>query len=208
MLTRLRIPPTLAALAMIVGASACTDDGRAPNSAPTQSAATTSTPGPTESVTPEPAWQDQYTAKQLEAYGAALARFQTYEHRASSIWAEGEVTERAEALFKQYFPSPVWQSYLQQLETYESVDVHIDGVARVYWSRAKSVSATGLSVVVTQCVDYSQIRTSQRGQPAKPVAWQQRPNLRTINLEKPDGYGWLIYGIRDATDGKAPACAP
>lgn len=210
LLMLLRRHLTAAALlaALLATTAACGGDDE-PEATPSSSTTpTTQSPSPTVTTPTEPAWEDKYTDAQLDAYDAALARYESYETRTEPIWAEGKVTDRAEALFKQYFPSPIWQGYLSRLTTYEQVDVQIDGLADVYWSKAKSISDTGLSVVINQCVDYTTISTTQRGKPAQPVEWQQKPNLRTITLEKPDGYDWLIYGVVDASTGKARPCEP
>lgn len=192
------------ATALMLSATGCGGDD-VPTAEPTE---TTTSATPTESTSPtetETAWQDKYTEAQLDAYEAALSRYKEYETRSEPIWAEGKATDRAEALFKQYFPSPLWQDRLRTLAQYEQVDVQIDGLADVYWSKA-SISDSGRSVVIDQCVDYTTATVTQRGEPAPPVKWQQKPNLRTITLEKPDGYDWLIYGVVDASSGKARPC--
>jgi hypothetical protein len=193
-----------------LGSAACSeaedeDPGAASGSA---SPFPSASPTALEPTPAELAWQDNFTSAQLDAYNDALAQFESYETRTEPIWAQGKVTSRAEALFKQYFPSPIWQGYLRRLRTYQQVDVQIDGLADIYWSKAKSISAGGRSVVVEQCVDYTTISTTQRGSQAEPVDWQLLPNLRTINLEQPGGNDWLIYGIEDATSGKARPCTP
>ncbi len=201
-----RLTVATISVALLATTAACGGDDE-PEAKPS-STPTTQSPSPTESIPTEPAWEDKYTEAQLDGYEAALSRYEEYETRTEPIWAEGKVTDRAEALFKQYFPSPIWQGYLQRLATYEQVDVQVEGLADVYWSKAKSISDTGRSVVINQCVDYTTISTTQRGKPAKPVKWQQKPNLRTISLEKPDGSDWLIYGVVDASSGKPRPCEP
>lgn len=202
-----RATSVAAVLGALMATAACGGDDNSPATPP----GTETSESPTESTEPTstaPAWEKKYTEKQLAAYDAALTRWETYENRSEPIWAEGKATDRAEALFKQYFPSPIWQGTYQRLVTYEGVEVQIEGLADVYWSKPKSISEDGLSVVIDQCVDYTTIKTTQRGKPAPPVAWQQKPNLRTITLEKPKGYDWLIYGVVDATGGKARPCKP
>jgi hypothetical protein len=205
MLFRRTATTAAALLAVTLGAAAC-DGADEPGASadPTISLS----PTPTDPTTSAAAWESKYTDRQLDAYKAALARWETYESQTEPIWAEGKATHRTEELFKQYFPSPVWQSYQQRLATYEQVHVHIEGIPELYWSKPKSISKDGRSVVIDQCVDYSKITTTQRGEPAPPVQWQQRPNLRTISLEMPKGHDWLIYGVIDATGGKERPCAP
>lgn len=176
--------------------------------APSASTSTAQSPSPTETTPTEPAWQEKYTDAQLEAYNDALSRYEEYETRTEPIWAEGKATDRAEALFKQYFPSPLWQGQLRLLSSYEQGSVTRDGRADVYWSKAKLISDSGRSVVINQCVDYTPIVTRQNGKEAKRPGWALKPNLRTVNLEKPQGSDWLIYGVVDASSGKARPCTP
>lgn len=209
MLSMRRITVTSVSLALIATSSACAggDDEPEPT-ASSSSAPATQSPSPTKPSSTETVWQDEYTGSQIDRYEAALSRFRDYETRSEPIWAEGEATDRAEALFMQYFPSPLWQGRLRMLSSYQQVDVQVEGLADVYWSRAKSISDSGLSVVIDQCVDYATIRVTQRGEAAQPVAWQQKPNLRTITLERPEGSDWLIYGVVDASSGKPRPCTP
>lgn len=204
-----RLAVAAVSIAMLTATAACGGGDDEPEATPTSSSTpTTQSPSPTEPSPTETAWQDKYTEAQLAAYDDALARYQEYETRSEPIWAAGKTTDRAEALFKQYFPSQLWQGRLRILSSYEQVDVQVEGLADVYWSRAKSISDSGLSVVIDQCVDYTTVKVTQRGEPAQPVKWQQKPNLRTITLEKPEGYDWLIYGVVDASSGKARPCTP
>lgn len=209
MLSPRRIAVTTASIALLATTAACGGGDDEPEATPTsRTPTTTQSPSPTEPSPTETAWQDKYTPAQLDAYEAALSRYEEYETRSEPIWAAGKVTDRAEALFKQYFPSPLWQGRLRMLSSYEQVDVQVEGLADVYWSRAKSISDTGFSVVLDQCVDYTTVKVTQRGEAAQPVKWQQKPNLRTITLEKPEGSDWLIYGAVDASSGKARPCTP
>lgn len=194
--------------AIMLSATGCGGEDDDPQTDPTSPTTSSSPTEPTEPSPTDTSWEKKYTKKQLDAYEAALTRWETYETRSEPIWAAGKVTERAEALFKQFFPSPIWQGYYDRLKTYQQVDVQIEGTPGIYWSRAKSISKNGRSVVIDQCVDYTTIETTQRGEPAQPVAWQQKPNLRTLTFEKPAGYDWLIYGVVDASGGKARPCVP
>lgn len=200
-----RLAVAAVSVALLATTAACGAGGDNPDASPPSSTTPTApSPSPTEPTPTEPAWQDKYTDAQLDAYQAALSRYEEYETRTEPIWAEGKATPRAEALFKQYFPSPAWQVYYQRLRTYEQVGVKIDGIPGVYWSRAKTISNNGGSITIDQCVDYTKVKTTQRGEPAKPIKAQQHPQLRTISLERPKGYDWLIYGIVDASQGARP----
>ena len=209
MMSPRRFKVVAVSIVLVAFTAACGGGDNGPEATPSSSSTPTSqSPSPTEPSPTETAWQDKYTDAQLSAFDDALSRYQEYETRSEPIWAAGKVTDRAEALFKQYFPSPLWQGRLRMLSSYEQVDVQVEGLADVYWSRAKSISDSGLSVVINQCVDYATVKVTQRGEAAQPVKWQQKPNLRTITLEKPEGFDWLIYGVVDASSGKARPCTP
>ncbi len=203
-----RLATATATVALLATTTACGGGDDEPEGTPSSSTPTTQSPSPTEPSPTETAWQDTYTEAQLDAFEAALSRYREYETRSEPIWAEGKATDRAEALFKQYFPSPLWQGQDRLLSSYEQGGVTRTGLADVYWSRAKSISDSGLSVVVNQCVDYGPIITEQNGKEAERPAWALKPNLRTISLEKPEGSDWLIYGVVDASSGKARPCKP
>ncbi|WP_341925127.1 hypothetical protein [Nocardioides psychrotolerans] len=203
-----RIAVTTVLIALL-GTAACGGGDDEPEATPSSSSTpTTQSPSPTEPSPTETAWQDKYTDAQLAGYEDALSRYQEYVTRSEPIWAEGKATDRAEALFKQYYPSPLWQGQDQLLLSYEQGGVTRTGLADVYWSEAKSISNSGRSVVINQCVDYGPIITEQNGKEADRPAWALKPNLRTITLEKPEGYDWLIYGVVDASSGEARPCTP
>lgn len=198
-----RTVSALVALTLATGLTACSGDKKDPEPQTTDST-TSAEPTPTEA-----AWEDAYTKKQLDGYKAAFQRWESYLQRSESIWAKGEATLQAEDLFKEYFPDPAWRNVLGQLKSYEQVDVKTQGQARVYWSRAKEIGKNGLSVTIEQCVDYSAGKTTQRGQVVEVADWAKEPRLRVIDLSKPEGYGWLIYGLQDASATKRPRrCTP
>ncbi len=129
MLSPRRIAVAAVSIALLTSMAACGGDDE-PEATPTSSSTPTSqSPSPTEPSPAETAWQDKYTDAQLDAYDDALLRYQEYETRSEPIWAAGKVTDRAEALFQQYFPSPLWQGRLRMLSSYEQVDVQVEGLA-------------------------------------------------------------------------------
>jgi hypothetical protein len=199
--------------ALALSTAACAGDGD-PESTPTDGltrSATESTSEPTTAPTPtkDPdAWKSKFSPAQLEAYDTALQRWESYESRSEPLWAKGRATPSAERLFKEFFPHPSWRGYLDRLETYEEVEVKSDGLASVYWSEAKSISKEGRSVQIVQCVDYTTIQGTQRGEPVTRPGWLEKPQLRKIYLSKPEGYDWLIYGVVDAATGKSAPCKP
>jgi len=203
-----RLAVAAVSIALLATTSACGGGDEDPEATPSSNTPTTQSPSSTEPSPTEAAWEDKYSEAQLDAYEAALSRYEEYETRSEPIWAEGKVTDRAEALFKQYFPSPLWQGRLRLLTSYEAGKVRVEGTPGVYWSKARSISDSGKSVVINQCVDYTQGRTTQNGEEVEAPGWISKPNLRTITLDQPDGYDWLIYGVVDASGGKARPCTP
>lgn len=206
----------LAALSatLLATTAACSGGDDDPETAPSPSSSpTTQSPSPTEPTEPaEPsstqaAWQDRYTDAQLDAYEAALSRYEEYETRSEPIWAEGEVTDRAEALFKQYFPSPVWQQEFERLKLYAANDVTVAGLPTVYWSKPARITKDGLNVEIQQCVNFADVVTTQDGEQAQGNKWKTTPHLRVMSLSNPEGYDWLIYSYGDP-DGEKKPCTP
>lgn len=199
----------IAALALSLTATlaACGEDedpDAIPESTPNSSSPTPTEPSETQTT---PSWEDDYTPEQLRLYEAALQRFESYEQRSEPIWAEGKATATARALFEEYFPSPLWQTYQSRLESYEQVVLTIEGSASVYWSKATSITKD--SVTIEQCVDYTSIKAYQDGELVEPEPWATEPRLRTIDLSKPEGYNWLIYTLTDSASTQRPGrCDP
>lgn len=189
----------LSVLVMSTAACAGDEPETAPPDGPATSATTaTTTPEPTTSPTPtrDPdAWRAKFSPAQLDAYDAALQRFDSYESRSDPIYAKGQATPAAEKLFKEFFPHPTWMRYWEDLQTYEEYEVKSTGTPELYWSRAKSITKSGSGVRIQQCVDYRSVTTTQYGKPTQPIESRQEPVLREIYLSKPDGYDWLIYGL-------------
>lgn len=193
---------------LALSTTACAGDD--PETAPTDdspSTATSSTSEPTTNPTPtlDPGtWESKFSPVQLQAYEAALQRWESYESRSEPIWAKGEATPAGEKLFKEFFPHPAWMDYWERLQGYEQINVKVSGTPTVYWSKAKSVSASGSSVQVQQCVDYTPVQRTQDGKEISRPA--PKPQLRTIFLSQPEGYDWLIYGVKELVDGKPKPC--
>lgn len=198
----------LTSLSLVTSACAGNGDAEpAPTGAPPSSATASTSEPPTASPTPTldaDSWESKFSAAQLKDYEAALQRWQSYESRSEPIWAKGEATSAAEKLFKEFFPHPAWMDYWERLQGYEEINVKVSGTPTVYWSKAKSVSARGRSVQVQQCVDYTPVARTQAGDEiSRPTP---EPQLRTIFLSQPEGYGWLIYGVKELVDGKPKPC--
>lgn len=196
----------LSVLAIFTAACAGNDPETAPTDGPTSSA-TDSTSEPTTEPTPtlDPgSWESKFSPAELDAYETALQRWESYESRSEPIWAKGKATPAAEKLFKEYFPHPAWMDYWERLQGYEQINVKVSGTPTVYWSKAKSVTESGTGVQIQQCVDYTSVQRTQDGEEiARPTP---EPQLRTIFLSQPEGYDWLIYGVKELVDGKPKPC--
>jgi hypothetical protein len=159
----------------------------------------------TESVSPSPSWQGQFTPAQLADYEAALNRWSDYERDTEPIWAAGHVTDEARRLFQAYFVSPVWQKYLDRLTTYEGAGVTIEGLPTVFWSKAKRIATSNGegSVSIVQCVDYSSQIATQAGQQIEPI---QEPALREATLDRTAGNPWLLLRIDEPSVDSFKSC--
>lgn len=196
-----RATATIAATAALtMGLVACGGDepDPIPSTSPSSSA---SAPSPSPSTDPD-AWKKKFNAKQVAAFDDALQRWEDFESRSEPFWAAGKASPQAEELFKEYLPSPKWRIEFMRLQTYEKAEVKTTGTPEVFWSRATFISKDATSVQIRQCIDYRAMTTTQHGKPTKPVSTRQQPVLRELNLSKPSGYDWLIYGINEAPNGK------
>ncbi|MCX6398398.1 MAG: hypothetical protein NTX33_00510 [Propionibacteriales bacterium] len=188
-------------MALASALTACSEDKKDPE--PTATDSTTSAePTPTESD-----WEDGYTGEQLTAFEAALQRWESYLNRSEPIFAEGNATAQAEDLFQDYFPDPLWRNEFALLQSYEDAKVITQGLPEVFWSKAAKISKSGLSVTIEQCVDFSSVKVTQDSQPVEGNKWTTTPHVREIQMEKPDGYGWLIYSHGDPS-GTKKRCDP
>ena len=201
-------------IVLVVSTAACAGEspgtgspkGHATSATGTTSTETSPSTSPSTPAKDPDAWKAEFTPAQLDAYEAALRRFESYESRSEPIWAKGQATPAAERLFKEFFPHPTWMSYWERLQGYEQVKVKIAGTPTVLWSEAQSVTESGSGVRIQQCVDYTPVIRTQAGSPIeRPVP---KPQTRTIYLSKPDGYDWLIFGVVELRKRKPEPCTP
>lgn len=206
--SRCRTAPALLIAALALTASGCgpTEPVAIPSTTPSTSASSSPTSS-SPSLDPN-AWQDQYTADELDAYNAALQRWQSYETRSEPIWAAGKSTPAAEALFKEYWIA--WQIEAARLEMYEKNGITVSGLADVLWSKAKSIDLTDTDtgaprVVIQQCIDPSTITVL----PPASGGTDTPPYLRTITLDEPPSQQFMIVRVGDITNQKkVKPCAP
>lgn len=204
----LAILKPLAASCLLLCA-ACGGSGSEPNAAaPSTPESSPSTSAPVPSSTTAPEWRTKFSSAQLTAYDEATARFAAYESRSEPVWAAGKVTPEAKALFQEFFPSPAWQIVLTRLKTYEEVEVQVDGIPEVVWSKASRIDggSGGSSVTLKQCADYTAVSTSQYGRVVGRDAIFEGPVERTAVLKKSGDGPWLIYDNPEPTAADAKPC--
>lgn len=202
LMTRIRRSITTAAIlaGLALTVAGCGSDNE-PNTLPTESASS-STPPPSSSPSPAaPAWQANYTSKQVKAYEEALQRWESYENRSESIWAKGKVTPAAEALFKDYFI--VWQNQLNTLRFYEQVGDKVVGLPTVIRSRPSEVTTFkgGINVTIQQCIDPSTVKV-EHAPGAQVQEKNVGPYIRRISLTKTDAKPYRVSELFDVTSGK------
>lgn len=147
----------------------------------TETPSATATPTETETTT-DTSWREAYTEDELRAFDDAVQRVDDYEQSAEPIWREGVATPEAQALFTEYWLVP--QVPFGQLQTYQEADVQITGRPTVLDSRATriSLSDSGESVTIDQCVDYSTSRFIQYG--AETTGGATEPQIRTVQVDR------------------------
>lgn len=195
-----RIPSTAAAIALALAVSACNGGSDEPEPLPPETSASTPTDTPTPTQDPD-AWRTKFDPAELKAYDAALQRWEEYESRSEPIWAKGEVTPAAEALFKEYWST--WGVLLNRLQTYEKNGISISGTAKVLSSKAASINLSSAKrVVLKQCIDPSPITDLVNGEPPE----RQRkldPYVRTITLDRITTTNqFMVSGVLDVTNAK------
>lgn len=185
----------LAAAAVMLGATGC---GGADGSQgePTPPAASSSSPtSANDSGGPPAGWQDDFTTEQLDAYEAALFRWNEYKRETEPIYRNGKDTPEARRILKEY--SFNWQSDIVELgETYDKGGVRIVRDAEPVWAMAQRVrlnrDGTG-SVFISQCTDYSSIRVTQNGEELAGTKPKHPVTPLIIEMINPgDEYGWMV----------------
>lgn len=171
-----------------------------------------SEPSPVETATPttEPTkgpdgerWRAKYDDKQLEAYEAALSRWEDFADRLEPIWEDGTVTPRARAIFDTYFTESASEVMLARQRELEANNIKTYGSAEVLWSRASDVAEDGGWVEIRQCVDLSNYRPERDGEPLERNKWADIPSVRVVSMTKPaNGGPWLIQRYGDPGNEK------
>lgn len=197
-----RLAMILLAATMAAAFAAC-DAGDQPTAETVTSGAAKATE-PTAIPDEEP-WRDKYNDEQLEAYEAALSRWEGFEDRVEPIWEDGTVTPRARAIFQTYFTESASQVMLARQRELEFNKIKTFGRANVLWSKPSRVSEDAARLELRQCVDLSSYRGEREGEPLPKTKWANIPNIRVIAMTKPEGSPWLIESYGDP-DGKKQRC--
>lgn len=185
---------TAVALAgLVLTAAGCNGDSNAdPDPLPTSSSSSPSNSDAT-SPTPTPTgWETDFTEQQLAEYQEALGRWQDYERESEPIWADPKPTAETLKVFRSYFYAPEQMQSL--LERNAQVEIKIDGLPSVLWSRATRVK--GSAVTIRQCVDLTPQLVTQYGEPT--TGRPTKPQLREVSLSRPeDGAPYLISHLKE-----------
>lgn len=200
--TRTTVAVCAAAVLVLAG---CSED--AGSSEPPQGPATTTdSPRPTEPSVTEPAWTGEYTDDELQAYDAALRRWERYEQSSEPIWSRGRATAEAKALFSEYFYSPTDKFMFARLRSYEAASVKILGVATVLTSRPTRVMLRpdGGAVTIKQCIDPASVTVSERGETVS--GGVEHPFVRTVMMSQLKDGPFLVGSVDDASTGKVRKC--
>lgn len=183
----------LALAGLVITAAGCNGDSNA-DPEPLPPASSSGSPsGPTTSPAPTPSgWESEFTEEQLAEYQEALGRWEDYERESDPMWADPKPTAETLKFFRSYFYAPEQMQSL--LERNAQVEIKIDGLPVVLWSRATRVK--GSAVTIRQCVDLTPQLVTQYGEPT--TGRPTKPQLREISLSRPeDGAPYLISHLKE-----------
>ena len=177
----------VAALLSLCVLCACTTDASKPRveSSPVPS----STPEASSPKSEMPAWHDKFTAEQIDAYEAALLRWQEYTAKGNEIYRSGRDTPQAGAVLREY--SMEWQLRVREL-----AQVYDQGAVRIVSPESalswKPISITDKVVVISQCTDYTNLLVTQEGEPVKGTRPDNLVTPLLIEMDKPVGRDWMV----------------
>jgi hypothetical protein len=151
-------------------------------------------------------WVEDYTDEQVRAFEEALERLERYEEAVEPIWAAGEATPEAEAIFKDYFATPLVEAAWDRLQRYDESDIQIEGTPRIHWSRPADITETGGLVIIDQCIDFEGVRVVQGGEEVGATG-EREPMKRQVEVYKPSDR-WLISSLEEPTAEEHEPCEP
>ena len=158
---------------------------------PSEPTETLSSPAPATSSAP-PAWEEHFSASQLEQFRAALSRWQEYSAKARQIYKQGKDTPGAEAVFRQY--TAIAPGLIADLKrTYDTGGLRIVRPSKAISFKALSIGSN--RVVIGQCTDYTDMVVTQNGQKVADALPDHLQTTLRIEMEKPSGHDWTIFSI-------------
>lgn len=139
-----------------------------------------------ESNTPDPTWDDEFSPAQLKSYRAARDRWLEFWHFYTEITRKGEDTPGVKSGFEKYtmFSTSEYSSFL---DSYVRSGARMDTPPEVLWTSATKIGKD--RVDFNYCLDNTNIRITVNGQ----VTPQEPPYrvLRTVRMRN-TAKGWLL----------------
>ncbi|WP_159083765.1 hypothetical protein [Nocardioides terrigena] len=181
------------ALLVLCAASGCSteasDPGAEPTSLPTQAPSAVDPSTPSE----PPAWHEKFTAEQIDAYEAALNRWQQYAERTNEAWRVGDNSAEARATIREY--DMQWQATLSVFEDSVTQGIRIERPIKPIWSKPTLIrlgsDGTG-TVVIYQCTDYRGLLVTQNGRELRGTKPDHRITPFTVHMAKPEDGDWMV----------------
>ena len=174
---------------------------------PESSSSSAAEPAPTEpadSGGPPEGWEDEFTDEQLQAYEAALVRWERYSQDVRPIYAKGRITPAARQFFRKNALRP--QERIKFLEDIERAGLQEVQAPEPLWAKAKSVKlrpdGTG-TVFITECVDYTDIRYERDGEVVKGLKPKKPITPLITQMDKPDPQSEWLYAGTELKDSKS-----
>lgn len=161
------------------------DDEPKAEPTPTESASTSAS----ESNTPEPTWDDEFSPAQMKNYRAARDRWLEYWKAYTQAARTGADTPGVKAMFEKYSLTPLGERS-RFLDLYVRGGVRMEVPPKVLWTSAAKIQAK--TVIFNYCLDDTDSRTVNTNGDVNP-----RPNplrrLVTVQMEK-TSEGWKKRG--------------
>lgn len=177
------------AVGLVLTTAGCNDGNAAPEPLP-PSSSSPSRPTTTSAAPTPTGWESEFTEEQLAEYQEALGRWEAYERESESMWADPAPSDATLEFFRSYFYVPEQMQSL--LERNAQVEIKIEGLPTVLWSRATRIK--GSAVTIRQCIDLTSQLVTQFGQPT--TGRPKKPQLREVSLSRPkDGAPYLISNL-------------
>ena len=190
----------LLAVSMLGVAGCGGSDQKNEPASPTPSASPTSpsSPATEEPGGPPTGWEDKYSADELNAYNAALARWQRYNELTEPIYKAGRDTPEARKIIREY--ELQWRRAISDLvQYYDKGGLRNEVPPSSLWTQAISVSlnpdGTG-TVIIEQCTDYRSAVVTKDGKPAEGAIPKHPITLLAVHMAKAKGNDWKVAALK------------